>query len=280
MSTYCHTSKKYMLYFFQKCLVCVIILLIIGCCSNFQGQNIDTLNNPWYKKLFNSKNKYNNDWNFEEEDDFTLDQKKDPSLKNEFDLGSLLYMENKISRGNLENIDAPYNRYNSAQIGIKKYIKTIESPKKYFNFQVGLGTTFHHLNLGKIEANILDDTITFFKSSKEIRKNFIRYHYLTVPLKLNFKPLPSKKGTFQIGASVQYHLLLNGKYELKFQEQNNSKKISTLGKLHHQNHFISSRVQLSYKKVGVYIENGITSISTIFQSPYSLSFGLVLCSYH
>ena len=98
-------------------------------CSNFQGQNIDTLNNPWYKKLFNSKNKYNNDWNFEEEDDFTLDQKK-PSLKNEFDLGALLYMENKISKGNLKNINAPFNRYNSAQIGIKKYIKTIESPKK------------------------------------------------------------------------------------------------------------------------------------------------------
>ena len=38
------------------------------------------------------------------------------------------------------------------KIGIKKYIKTIESPKKYFNFQLGLGTTFHHLNLGKNEA--------------------------------------------------------------------------------------------------------------------------------
>ncbi len=280
MSTYCHTSKKYILYFFQKRLICIIILLIIGCCSNFQGQNIDTLNTSWFKKILKSKNKYNSDWNFEEEDGFRLDQKKYTSLKNEFDLGALLYIENKISRGNLESIKAPFNRYNSAQIGIKKYIKTIESPKKYFNFQLGLGTTFHHLNLGKNEAIVLDDTITFFKSSKEIRKNFMRFLYLTVPLKLNFKPLPSKKKTFQIGASIQYHLLLNGKYELKFKELNNSKKISTLGKLHHQNHFISSRIQLSYKKIGVYVENGITSISTIFQSPYSLSFGIVLCSYH
>ena len=280
MSTYCHTSKKYILYFFQKCLICVIILLITGVCSNFKGQNLDTLNNPWYKKLFNSKNKYKNDWNFEEEDDFTLDQKKQPSLKNEVDLGALLYVENKIGKGNLEGINAPFNRYNSAQIGIKKYIKTIESQKKHFNFQVGFGTTFHHLNLGKNEAIVLDDTMTFFKSSKEIKRNFMRFHYLTVPLKLNFKPIPSKKNTFQIGASVQYHLLLNGKYELKFQEHNNTKKISTLGKLHHQNHFISGRIQLSYHNLGVYVENGISSISTIFQSPYSLSFGIVLCSYH
>ena len=280
MSTYCHISKKYILYFFQKSLVCVIILLITGFCSNFQGQLLDTLNNPWYKNLFNSQNKNNNDWNFEDEDDFTLDQKKDPSLKNEFELGALLYVKNKINNGNLERINAPFNKYNSAQIGFKKYVKTFESKKKFFNFQIGVGANFHHLNLGKNEAIVLADTITFFKSSKEIRKNFIRYHYLTIPGKLNFKPLPYKKKTFQIGASIQYHMLLSGRYELKFQELNNSTKISTLGKLHHQNHFFSSKIQLSFKKIGVYIENGITSISTIFKSPYSLSFGVVLCSYH
>ena len=76
MSTYCHTSKKYILYFFQKRLICIIILLIMGCCSNFQGQNIDTLNTSWFKKILKSKNKYNSDWNFEEEDGFRLDQKK------------------------------------------------------------------------------------------------------------------------------------------------------------------------------------------------------------
>ena len=280
MSTYCHMSKKYILYFFQKRLVCIIILLIMGFCTNLQGQKIDTLNTSRFKKILKSKNKYNNDWNFEEDDDFRLDQKKHASLKNEFELGALLYTENKINRGHLEIIKAPFNQHNSAQIGIKKYIKTIESPKKYFNFQLGIGTTFHHLNLGKNEAIVLDDTITFFKSSKEIRKNFMRFHYLTVPLKLNFKPISSKKKTFQIGASIQYHLLIKSKYELKFKELNNSKKISTLGNLHHRNHFISSRIQLSYKKIGVYVENGITSISTIFQSPYSLSFGIVLCSYH
>lgn len=280
MSAFCHTSKKYIFNFFQKCLVCVIILMITFFCSNFHGQHVDTLNTTWYKKLFNSKNNYNNDWNFEEEDDFTLDQKKYSSLKNEFDLGALLYVENKIIKGNLKRINAPFNKINSAQLGFKKYVKTFESKKKFFNFQIGVGTNFHHLNLGKNEATIFDDTITFFKSSKEIRKNFIRYHYLTIPGKLNFKPLPYKKMTFQIGASVQYHMLLSGRYELKFQELNNSKKISTLGKLHHQNHFFSSRIQLSFKKIGMYIENGITSISTIFKSPFSLSFGIVLCSYH
>ena len=65
-------------------------------CSNFHGQHVDTLNTTWYKKLFNSKNNYSNDWNFEEEDDFTLDQKKYSSLKNEFDLGALLYVKIRL----------------------------------------------------------------------------------------------------------------------------------------------------------------------------------------
>ncbi len=279
MNTYCHISKKYILYFFQKCLIFFIILLTMSHLSTVNGQHVDYLKERWIKNPFSLKAKDNNDWNFEDANDFNINRKNYQSIKNELDIGALLYLKNDFTRGDFNTIDVPYNLFNSHQLGIKKYIKTIESKRKYFNFQIGIGTILHHLNLGENEANITDDTITFFLSSKEVKKNFFRFNYLSIPIKFNLKPFPSKKNTLQIGASFQYHHLLRGKYELQYLELNNTLKNITIGKLHHVNRFLSSRIQLSYKNIGVYVENGITSISTIFQSPYSLSFGVILCSY-
>ena len=251
-------------------------LLCINC--PFFTQNNDSISST-NKFSLSEKNTEEGMWDFEIDDDFNLPKNKPKAIKNEIDIAQLQCSQNSVFSSNNIKLNIPYNQINSYAISERTYFKTLQTQKDIISLQFGIGFSLFQLNLGRNRAIIDDDTITFTYSTQDVTKNYLRYNYLTIPLKFNFKPFPLKQDKLQLSLALHYNYALSGKYQFSYNENGFTKKEITTGKLHQKSQFITSRGQVTYKSFGVFFESSLNAVFAIFHKPFFHRFGIVICNY-
>lgn len=249
-------------------------------CINYPlfTQNNDSISST-NKFSLAEKNTEEGMWDFEKDDDFNLAKNKTKAVKNEIDISQLHCTKNVVFSKKNTKLNIPYNHINSYAVSERNYFKTLQTQKDIVSLQFGIGFSLYQLNLGRNKAIIDDDTITFAYSNQEVTKNYLRYNYLTIPLKFNFKPFPLKQDKLQLSLALHYNYALSGKYQFSYNENGFTKKEIITGKLHQKPQFITSRGQVTYKNFGVFFESSLNAVFSIFHEPFFHRFGIVICNY-